>query len=108
MPTKLPKNFKYSDFREAMSRDKKILSNNKNLNFDNFDKIEKNLTKLSVAESLKMIKLNLGNIGINHDNFVNETDIVKSKEVEKVIEGLKKKNFVFHLLLMFVRNYIKY
>ena len=48
---------------------KKILSNNKNLNFDNFDKIEKNLTKLSVAESLKMIKLNLGNIGINHDNF---------------------------------------
>ena len=74
---------------------KKILSNNKNLNFDNFDKIEKNLTKLSVAESLKMIKLNLGNIGINHDNFVNETDIVKSKEVEKVIEGLKKKNFVF-------------
>ena len=74
---------------------KKILSNNKNLNFDNFDKIEKNLTKLSVAESLKMIKLNLGNIGINHDNFVNETDIVKSKEVENVIEGLKKKNFVF-------------
>jgi 3-dehydroquinate synthase len=27
LPTKLPKNFKYSDFREAMSRDKKILSN---------------------------------------------------------------------------------
>ena len=74
---------------------KKILANNKNLNFDNFDKIEKSLTKLSVAESLKMIKLNLSNIGINHDNFVNETDIVKSKEVEKVIEGLKKKNFVF-------------
>ena len=74
---------------------KKILSNNKNLNFDNFDKIEKSLTKLSVAESLKIIKLNLSNIGINHDNFVNETDIVKSKEVEKVIEGLKKKNFVF-------------
>ena len=27
LPTKLPKNFKYSEFREAMSRDKKILSN---------------------------------------------------------------------------------
>ncbi len=74
---------------------KNILKNNKNLNFDNFEKISKNLTKLSVSESLKIIKFNLNNLGIVHDNFVSETDIVNNNEVEKVIEKLKKDDFVY-------------
>ena len=74
---------------------KNIIENNKNLNFDNFEKISETLTKLSVDESLKLIKLNLNNLGIVHDGFVSETDIVKNKEVEKTIDKLKKKNFVY-------------
>ena len=74
---------------------KNIIKNNKNLNFDNFEKISETLTKLSVDESLKLIKLNLNNLGIVHDGFVSETDIVKNKEVEKTIDKLKKKNFVY-------------
>ena len=73
----------------------KIISENKQLNFDDFNKITQELTKLSVAKSLKLIKLNLQNLGIIHDNFVSETDIVNNKEVEKTIEQLKKDHFVY-------------
>ena len=73
----------------------KIISENKQLNFDDFNKIAQKLTKLSVAKSLKLIKLNLKNLGIIHDNFVSETDIVNNKEVEKTIAQLKKNHFVY-------------
>ena len=72
-----------------------IIAKNPNLKFDNFESISENLTTLSVAESIKMIKFNLKNLGIKHDNFTSETEIVKNKEVEKVIEKLKKDNFVY-------------
>ena len=32
---------------------------------------------------------------MKHDSFVNETDIINKKEVEKVVELLKNKNFVY-------------
>ena len=74
---------------------KKIISGNKNLDFDNFENIAKQLTILSVSESLVLIKSNLENLGIIHDNFVSETSIVSNNEVQKVIEKLKKENFVY-------------
>ena len=73
-----------------------IINKNNNLNFDNFNEISTELTKLSVQESLNLIKLNLNNLGISHDNFISETDLVKNQEVEKVIEKLKKKDFVYN------------
>ena len=72
-----------------------IIKNNKNLNFDNFEDISKILTKLSVEESLKLIKFNLKNLGIVHDNFASETNIIENNEVKRVIEILKKDNFVY-------------
>ncbi len=74
---------------------KNITDNNKNLKFDKFDDVSKELTLLSVAESLKLIKTNLANLGIVHDKFTSETEIVLNKEVEKVIQNLKKKNLVY-------------
>ena len=74
---------------------KNIIDNNKNLKFDKFDDVSKELTLLSVAESLKLIKTNLANLGIVHDKFTSETEIVLNKEVEKVIQNLKKKNLVY-------------
>ncbi len=72
-----------------------IIKNNKNINFENFKDIEFKLKKLSINESLKLIKKNLNDLGINHDNFVSETDIVNNKEVENVVEKLKKTNHVY-------------
>ena len=74
---------------------KNIIDQNPNLKFDDFDLISEKLTALSVAESLKMVKFNLNNLGIKHDNFASETQIVKNKEVDKVIKKLQKDNFVY-------------
>ena len=74
---------------------KNIITNNKDLKFDKFDDESKQLTLLSVAESLKLIKTNLANLGIVHDKFISETQIVLNKEVEKVIQNLKDKNLVY-------------
>ena len=74
---------------------KNIISQNKKLNFDKFDIISKELIKLSVAQSLKIIKFNLNNLGITHDNFASETEIINNNEVQKVIDKLKKNKFVY-------------
>ncbi len=74
---------------------KNILENNKKLNFDNYDLIKNQLIELSVKESLKLIRENLKNLGIVHDKFASETNIVKNREVEKVVDKLKKSNFVY-------------
>ena len=74
---------------------KNIIATNKNLKFDKFEDVSKELTLLSVAESLKLIKTNLANLGIVHDKFISETQIVLNNEVEKVIENLKEKKLVY-------------
>ncbi len=74
---------------------KNIIDENKNIKFDNFDKIADKLTSLAVSQSLKLIKANLKNLGITHDNFQSETDIVNNNEVQNVIDKLKKNNFVY-------------
>ena len=74
---------------------KNIIKENKVLNFDNFESISESLTKLSVDQSIKLIKFNLKNLGITHDNFASETFLIKNKEVDKVVDKLKKNNFVY-------------
>jgi arginyl-tRNA synthetase len=72
-----------------------IIKSNKNIDFKNFDKISEKLTNLSIQESLTLIKNNLNSLGIYHDNFVSEKKLVINKEVEKVVEYLKNRKFVY-------------
>jgi len=65
------------------------------MDFNKFESISTELTKLSIEQSLKLVKLNLNNLGIKHDNFVNESEIINNKEVEKVVKELKVKKFVY-------------
>ncbi len=74
---------------------KNIIDENKEIKFDNFDSISNQLTQLSIKQSLILIKENLKNLGIFHDNFQSETEIVNSNEVKLVIEKLKKNKFVY-------------
>jgi len=74
---------------------KNIINENKDLNYDNFEKISKKLTILAVSQSLGLIKNNLESLGVIHDNFMSETSIVQNNEVLKVIEKLKEKNFIY-------------
>ena len=72
-----------------------IIKNNKDINFENFKDIKDHLKKLSINESLNLIKNNLNDLGIKHDNFISETTLVNDNEVEKVIEKLKKTKHVY-------------
>ena len=74
---------------------KNIISQKKKIKFDNFENISDELTKLSIEQSLKMIKLNLKILGINHDNFASETEIVNNNEVQSVVDQLEKDKFVY-------------
>ena len=72
-----------------------IISSNKKMDFSNFNNISDELTSLSIDEALKLIKKNLNNLGINHDNFISEKKLVLNQEVEKVIDYLRKSKFVY-------------
>ena len=72
-----------------------IINSNKKVDFSDFEKNTDLLTAASVAEALKLIKKNLKSLGINHDNFVSEKELVKNQEVEGVINYLQKNKFVY-------------
>ena len=72
-----------------------IINSNKEVDFSDFEKNTDLLTTASVAEALKLIKKNLKSLGINHDNFVSEKELVKNQEVEGVVNYLQKNKFVY-------------
>ncbi len=73
---------------------KKILKNQPNINLENFDKIKTIIKKQGLKYSMELIKTDLKNLGIYHDNFFSETTLVKNKSVEKVVKILRKKNLI--------------
>ncbi len=73
---------------------KKILKNQPNINLDNFDKVKTIIKKQGLKYSMELIKTDLKNLGISHDNFFSETTLVKNKSVEKVVKVLRKKNLI--------------
>ena len=72
-----------------------IINSNKKIDFKDFNKISNELTALSIEEALKLIKKNLNSLGIKHDNFISEKNLVTNQEVEKVIDFLKKNKFIY-------------
>ena len=78
---------------------KNILKKN-NLNIsDNYDLIFNDLKKICIEESMDLIKSDLKNLGIIHNNFVSENYIVSQNLVEKALDILKKKNYVYEGIL---------
>ncbi len=71
-----------------------ILKNKKKINLDNFEKNFDYLKKEALKHSMKSIKLDLKSLGVKHDNFFSETQMIKDKSVDKIIKLLKKNNFV--------------
>ena len=73
---------------------KQIIKKNKDKQFNDFDKSYQLLKKESLKHSMNLIKVDLKNLGIVHDNFFSETTLVENKLVDKAINLLKKNNFV--------------
>jgi arginyl-tRNA synthetase len=72
-----------------------IVSSNPNINFDEYEDISEKLIALSIEQALLLIKKNLKSLGIKHDSFVSEKNIVLNNEVESVIKFLEANNFVY-------------
>ena len=73
----------------------KIIQNKSLKNYDDFKKIKKKLTSESLKYSMLLIKENLNQIGIKHDNFIYESKLINNKSVLKVINKLKKEKFIY-------------
>ena len=78
---------------------KSILKKNKFSNFDNYDLIFNDLKNLCIEEAMNLIKNDLRKLGIVHDNFVSENYIVNQNLVQKALNILKEKNYVYEGVL---------
>ena len=72
----------------------KIINKNKNNKFDKLDNCYKLLKDQSLEESMALIKDDLKQLGITHDNFISESELIKKDLVNVVVKKLKDKDFV--------------
>ena len=74
---------------------KKIIKNKSIKDFSNFEKIYKKLSSESLKHSMKLIMNNLNLLGVKHNNFVYESNLIDKKMVSKIIKKLEKKNYIY-------------
>ena len=72
----------------------KIIKENIKLDFNDFKKNFEFLRKESLKLSMELIKNDLKLLGISHDNFFSETEMVNKDLVNKAVKKLKEKKFV--------------
>jgi len=73
---------------------KKIIDDNPGIEFNNLEKEFSMLSKESLNISMQLIKSDLNKLGITHDVFFSETEIVNNNIVVKTIDKLKKDKLV--------------
>ena len=74
---------------------KKILKDKNIKGLKNFDQVQEKLTQESLKTSIELIKNNLDNLGIKHDNFVHESELINNELVSKTIKKLERDNYVY-------------
>ncbi len=72
----------------------KIIKENRSQDFNNFEKNFKFLKLKALKESMELIKKDLKLLGVSHDIFFSETEIVDKNLVLKAVNKLKEKKFV--------------
>jgi arginyl-tRNA synthetase len=72
----------------------KILDKNEKVNFNNFENIFQFLKEKSLYLSMELIKDDLNLLGISHDNFFSETELVNKNLVNEAVTKLSDKKFV--------------
>ena len=73
----------------------KIVDEKNIKDFKNFNKVYEKLAKESLKFSIELIKNNLDNLGVKHDIFVYESELIKNEFVSKTIKKLQKDNYVY-------------
>ena len=92
--SKFPKNENLYPGNYIKDIAKKIIKKNSKNNFKNFENNFDFLKKESLKASMELIKKDLQLLGITHDSFFSESDIVNKNLVSEAVQKLKKKKFV--------------
>jgi len=71
-----------------------IINKSEKINFDSLNSCFEELKKLSLTGSMALIKKDLLNLGIKHDNFCSETELVNKDLVNRAVKVLKNKEYV--------------
>ena len=71
-----------------------ILDKNKKVDFSELQKNYEFLKTKSLEESMNLIKHDLIKLGISHDNFFSETELVNNDLVKKAVNKLREKSYV--------------
>ncbi len=64
-------------------------------NYNNFEKIYNKLSSESLKASMGLIKHNLNLLGIEHNNFVYESNLINNKVVSRVVKKLEKNKYIY-------------
>jgi arginyl-tRNA synthetase len=72
----------------------KIIKKDQNIDYKNLDEHFESLKIKSLESSMNLIRNDLKQLGITHDNFCSETDIVNKNLVNKAVQKLIDKKYV--------------
>ena len=74
----------------------KLILSKKNIkNLKDFEKNKNAIKKISLNHVMSLIKKDLYSLGVKHNKFISENDLVKNKEINKAIKKLEKKNLIY-------------
>ncbi len=73
----------------------KIIKKNNIKSFKNYEKIYKSLSIMALDASIELIKSNLENLGVKHDNFIFESKLINDQLVNNTIKKLQKDKFIY-------------
>ena len=74
---------------------KKIIRKKSIKNFDDLEKVYKKLSLESLKISMQLIMHNLNMLGVKHNNFIYESNLVNNKMVLKIIKKLQRKKYIY-------------
>ena len=74
----------------------KLILSKKNIkNLKDFEKNKSTIRTIALNHVMSLIKTDLHSLGVKHNKFISENDLVKNKEINKVIKKLEKKNLIY-------------
>ena len=74
---------------------KEIIKSKKIKDFSNINKIYNKLLLEALKHSMKIIKVNLDLLGVKHNNFVYESELIEKKMVSKTVQKLKNDKYIY-------------
>jgi len=74
----------------------KLVLSKKNIkNFKDFKKNKNTIKTIALNHVMSLIKKDLHSLGVKHNKFMSENDLVKNKEISKAIKKLEKKKLIY-------------